>query len=110
MSRCKDYTKYPPEYFEVLSAFEEAIVKDGEEKARTELTFDTVKEAVKFRLEFYSYKGALQKDEDAMKIFPHCSYLIMLLKDTTITVMLRDQQSHIKAIRKQLEAMKNEDI
>ena len=99
MSRCKDYTKYPPIYFEVLSTFEEEIAKVGEEKARTLIKFDTEKEAVKFRLEFYSYKGALQRDEDAMRIFPHCNYLITLLKDTTITVMLRDQQSHVIAVR-----------
>ena len=110
MSRCKDYTKYPPEYFEVLSAFEAEIAKVGEEKARTQLKFETVKEAVKFRLEFYSYKGALERDEAAMSLFPHCNYLVMTLEGTTITVLLRDQQSHVIAVRKALEAMRNEDV
>ena len=106
MPRCKDYTKYPVEYFDLLSAFEDSIRELGEEKGTAIVTFETEKDANKFRLEFYSYKGALELDGAAMDMFPHCQLMIVHREGKTVRLSLRDQQSHVVAVKKALEWMK----
>ena len=114
MSRCKDYTKYPPEFFDILMEVETRITRDGAENAKDiVMLFNNAHDADKFRLEFYSYKAAVERDETAIEqLFPHCQFLVVRRAEGTDNMLigLRENQSHIKAIRKQLEAMKNEDV
>ena len=110
MARCKDYTKYPPEFFDILMEVETRIAKDGEDNAKdVVMLFDNARDADKFRLEFYSYKAAVERDATAIEqLFPHCQFLVVRREPGTndMLIGLRENQSHIRAIRKQLEAMK----
>ena len=112
MARCKDYTKYPPEFFDILMEVETRITRDGADNAKDVVVpFDNAHDADKFRLEFYSYKASVERDETAIEqLFPHCQFLVVRRETGTDNMLigLRDNQSHIRAVRKALEAMKNE--
>lgn len=105
MSRPVIADQYPASYFDLMEAFENG-------KDEVVISFDTLKAALDFRLDFYAFRGALQKD-GTMEIYSKAKRIVLrVVKATTeggkasVVITSRDRSQNALAVAAALGAMK----
>lgn len=96
---------YPASYFDMLDTFEA-----GQEEIV--ISFDTANQAYDFRLDFYSFRSALEKDGSS-EMYPAAKRLaVRVLQSKTeggktdVIIGSRDRSEHAKAVANALKALK----
>ena len=90
MTRATSVDKYPKIYLDLLAAFETGL---------TELVipFQSKSKAHDFRLDFYSFRAAMEK-EGGMEMYPKSKVLMLQLRGDQVVLKLRDHCDHAIAI------------